>query len=409
MRITNTGEVAIGATTAGARLDVRAQGALSTDIAFRVRNSADTANLMSVDGLGKGVFSNDISINGIIAGRGNFANSTNTVFGALATNINTGGYWTTAFGYQSLTALTTGIGNTSIGYNSGLAVTTGNYNICIGHASGAQNSTGDSNISIGAFSDNGGNFTNSINIGRGAIALGSNTVVLGNSSITLTALRGNIAIGATTAGARLDVRAQGALSTDIAFRVRNSADTANLLDVRGNGMTTIIGGADGGINNGVLVVQNTSPWSGFQWLQTWKNSANTTVASLNAQGGFSTAATISGLSLNATSGGNATFRAISVNSTSGFYGSTGIRFVTNNLDRAGFTNDGNFVIGTTTDIASAILNVNSTTQGFLPPRMTNAQRLAIASPAIGLMVYCTDVVEGVYVNTSTGWKSLTMV
>jgi hypothetical protein len=53
--------------------------------------------------------------------------------------------------------------------------------------------------------------------------------------------------------------------------------------------------------------------------------------------------------------------------------------------------------------ASALLNVNSTTQGFLPPRMTNAQRLAIASPAVGLIVYCTDLVEGLYVNKSTGW------
>jgi hypothetical protein len=44
-----------------------------------------------------------------------------------------------------------------------------------------------------------------------------------------------IGIGATTPGARLDVRAQGALSTDIAFRVRNSADSANLIDVLGNG------------------------------------------------------------------------------------------------------------------------------------------------------------------------------
>jgi hypothetical protein len=59
--------------------------------------------------------------------------------------------------------------------------------------------------------------------------------------------------------------------------------------------------------------------------------------------------------------------------------------------------------GTYTDIASARLAVNSTTQGFLPPRMTNAQRLAIATPAVGLIVYCTDVVEGLYINKSTGW------
>jgi hypothetical protein len=45
--------------------------------------------------------------------------------------------------------------------------------------------------------------------------------------------------------------------------------------------------------------------------------------------------------------------------------------------------------GTTAD-ASAILDVKSTTKGFLPPRMTNAERLAISNPAIALMVYVTD-------------------
>jgi hypothetical protein len=42
-------------------LDVRSAGALSTDIAFRVRNSADTGNLMSVQGDGKTVFGNSSS------------------------------------------------------------------------------------------------------------------------------------------------------------------------------------------------------------------------------------------------------------------------------------------------------------------------------------------------------------
>ena len=39
--------------------------------------------------------------------------------------------------------------------------------------------------------------------------------------------------------------------------------------------------------------------------------------------------------------------------------------------------------------ASAILDVSSTTKGFLLPRMTNAQKNAIISPATGLIVYCT--------------------
>jgi hypothetical protein len=61
------------------------------------------------------------------------------------------------------------------------------------------------------------------------------------------------------------------------------------------------------------------------------------------------------------------------------------------------------VIGNITLDASAFLQVNSTTKGFLPPRMTNAQRAAIGTPAVGLMVYCTDAVEGLYVYKSTGW------
>ncbi|MFM9911084.1 MAG: hypothetical protein ACKVOW_17215, partial [Chitinophagaceae bacterium] len=40
--------------------------------------------------------------------------------------------------------------------------------------------------------------------------------------------------------------------------------------------------------------------------------------------------------------------------------------------------------------ASAILDVRSSTKGFLMPRMTTAQRNAIASPAAGLKVYDTD-------------------
>jgi hypothetical protein len=53
--------------------------------------------------------------------------------------------------------------------------------------------------------------------------------------------------------------------------------------------------------------------------------------------------------------------------------------------------------------ASAQVQIDSTTKGFLPPRMTNAQRTAISSPAVGLIVYCTDAVEGLYIYKSTGW------
>lgn len=58
--------------------------------------------------------------------------------------------------------------------------------------------------------------------------------------------------------------------------------------------------------------------------------------------------------------------------------------------------------------ASAMLDVKSTTKGMLLPRMTKAQRLAIATPAAGLLVYQTDVAAGYpagfYYYTGSAWK-----
>jgi hypothetical protein len=71
--------------------------------------------------------------------------------------------------------------------------------------------------------------------------------------------------------------------------------------------------------------------------------------------------------------------------------------------RAIETTGGGVHINTTSVAASSVLQADSTTKGFLPPRMTNTQRLAIATPAVGLMVYCTDAIEGLYINKSTGW------
>ena len=57
---------------------------------------------------------------------------------------------------------------------------------------------------------------------------------------------------------------------------------------------------------------------------------------------------------------------------------------------------------------SAVLDVNSTTQGFLPPRMTQAQRNAIYSPAAGLIVWCIDCgVNGLFsAYNGNGWAEL---
>ena len=55
--------------------------------------------------------------------------------------------------------------------------------------------------------------------------------------------------------------------------------------------------------------------------------------------------------------------------------------------------------------ASSILDLRSTTKGFLPPRMTTTQKNAIATPAIGLIVYDTTTNKLACYNGTT-WNDL---
>ena len=55
--------------------------------------------------------------------------------------------------------------------------------------------------------------------------------------------------------------------------------------------------------------------------------------------------------------------------------------------------------------ASAILQADSYTQGFLPPRMNDAQVRAIVSPAVGLMAYNTDLDCPVFYSAA-GWRKV---
>jgi hypothetical protein len=63
-------------------------------------------------------------------------------------------------------------------------------------------------------------------------------------------------------------------------------------------------------------------------------------------------------------------------------------------------------IGSEGDISCALLQMASTTQGVLFPRMTNTQRETISSPQPGLFVYCTDFPEGLFMYKSTGWVQI---
>lgn len=83
-----------------------------------------------------------------------------------------------------------------------------------------------------------------------------------------------------------------------------------------------------------------------------------------------------------------------------------IVFRNSNLDTviATFKN-GNLLIGTTTNITSSKLTIDSTTQGVLIPRMTTTQINAISSPATGLEVYNTTLQQPCFYDGS-GWRKV---
>jgi len=181
------------------RLTLRASGTASTDVPFVVRNSADSANLATIQGDGAATF-------------GTYTNP-NTRLTATGTTL--GAYIS---------------GNTGIYAQSN--TTTGTlYAIdCLGRAlSGANTSYG-----IRAISDTSG--VGSVNYAGRFQASGNATnyagyfdAVNGTSNYALYIQRGWVQ---GTTG--INILAQGALGTDLAFRVRNSANSADILTVQGD-------------------------------------------------------------------------------------------------------------------------------------------------------------------------------
>ncbi len=76
----------------------------------------------------------------------------------------------------------------------------------------------------------------------------------------------------------------------------------------------------------------------------------------------------------------------------------------NTTERLRIKQNGSVGIGTATPDDSAKLQINSTTQGFLLPRMTKAQREAISGPAEGLLVIETDINPAPWIYITGKWK-----
>lgn len=462
MRITSAGNVGIGTIAPAEKLDVNGNIQIlnngyikgSTYIATRITidNSlvlqANSAILFNINGgteaaritntgnflVGTAVDSgfkvdvtSDIRVNGLRLGRGLKNDASNTAFGSSALNSTTTASSTTAIGNAALQFLTTGIRNTALGSDAAGLVTTGSQNTVVGMQSALNTTTGDNNISIGyvsmfenisgsgnvsvgtaamyglktsfnvAVGQNAGRWvqpgtsvsadsvtngiylgfqsragsataTNEIVIGSEALGNGSNTVTLGNNSIVSTILKGNIGINTSTPTYKLHLPDSGGSTgvlnqAMIAGVVFGSDGNGQYIEPSGSRAFSIIGqGGNGKLFTGV-----------FGGVGKW--GINTTMVDASV------------LNLN----GNMTI---------------GLSYLGTAAPVNGMIIEGVVAIGASTAAASAKLEVASTTQGFLPPRMTSSQRTSISSPATGLVVYQTDGTEGLYVKTSTAWIML---
>jgi predicted heme/steroid binding protein len=191
-----------------------------------------TVNTVKV-GLGGGSQGQNVAVGGSALGSnttgndntavGNYALGTNTVgwnnvaVGFRALNSNLGGSYNVALGqdtlynnssgssnlgigYAALTSNTTGSNNAAFGPNALYNITTASYNSAVGDSAGAfitggatANQTSSNSLYLGAFTRASANAnTNEIVIGYATTGNGSNTVTIGNSSITANYFTGSV-------------------------------------------------------------------------------------------------------------------------------------------------------------------------------------------------------------------------
>ena len=268
-------------------------------------------------------------------------NNQNTIVGFFAGNIVTGSGNTYLGWYAGVSAGASNY-NTGIGTGALQGITTGSNNTSLGYRAGrffgastSSNTTGANGIFIGyqsrASAD--GN-TNETVIGYDVVGNGSNSVTLGNSSVTKTVLQSGVLVGTTTsAGYALDVNGT----------------------LRGTGVFSLTGAGQRHLISG-----------GFQVPYFYVPASQGQIAINNSAD------------------------------------TQNIWIVDNS---GNVYNRGTLGVGVLTPNASAVLDVTSTTKGFLPPRMTNAQMVAITTPAAGLVVYDTTN-NKLNVYDGTNWVTL---
>jgi hypothetical protein len=277
-----------------------------------------------------------------------FSNSSGSVVTEMRNSTFNNLFIGTNAGRKSTVLSNFNIQNTFIGNSCGQNNSNGRFNTFVGFECAFSNSAGDSLTAIGTGALY-ANTTGSFNIAMGQGALASNTTGGLNTGLGQSALNAN-----TTGGNNVAV-GQASLS----------------LNTTGSNNIAIGVNAGRNISNGSAnTITNTSIYIGENTRASADNQTNQIVIGHQTVG----------------LGSNTTILGNSSTVTTAIYG--------------------DLLLGGTTPITSALLAMTSTTEGFLPPRMTTTQKNAIGSPATGLVVYDTTL-NKLCVRAASAWETLT--
>ena len=430
----DTGNLGIGETTPTARLHIAAQGNTTNDDVLLLKNTVGN-NILKVSGnsymnLGGGSGEGRILLDNAAGNAGLITANTNGVYIIGGSNVSQ------LFLHKTDGSTTIGNAATSLGARLGIK---GSGATSATTALLVQNSAGDTHLSV---SDNGAFFagegynkisgsgnvlnldfialnyrigasnvigrmtTDGLSLGNGATNPTARLQVKGSGNdATTTALlvqnsdgtdmlevddSGNVGIGdPNPLSATLHISSQSYFNNTTALRIQNSIGN-NLFRVRGDGTTDIINNKyifnPSGVSTGGAIFKGAGATSATTALLV-QDSAGTDLLKVRDDGWIEGISTLNSTSVRVS--GNLQI------------GSTNFKVDnTNTYFQSQYTN--NVFGGTNTDgDASALVTMKSTTQGFLPPRMTDSERDAITTPAPGLMVYDTSNNQMNYWNGAT--------
>ncbi|MES2777389.1 MAG: hypothetical protein V4722_24635 [Bacteroidota bacterium] len=307
-----------------------------------------------------------------------FANNSNTDFGnnsvavgyealrGSATAANNTGTGNIAVGFQALIKNTAGGNNAAVGFQALANNLTGSFNVAAGWLSLPNNASGSYNAAYGTQSLY-ANVDGSNNAAFGYNAMAGTTSGVQNTAIGNYSLNTNSTGGGNTAlGSQADVISGNlANATALGFNAKSGCNNCLVL---GDSSNVKIGMGTAFPSTARLVIKTGSGDNGID------------LASANAYAEMRVIRN--------------TLSSIDKNIYLNFAAPAGsaVNIYSEGLTETMKVSGQKVAIGTSTPAVSAVLDVSSTTKGFLPPRMTRVQRDAIGSPVAGLVVYCTNCI-----------------